>query len=76
MKTPNYVLTAAHTYHFGPHDTKVFDAGTFVRPIEKRWLPKHVLEHKDNRWVDHSREVFCYTRWGILLLPRNILRQV
>ena len=73
MKTPNYVLNSDHTLISG-HDTRVLKEGTFVRPLELHYVPKHVLEA--NKWVNTYDESFCYTHFGIVPIPKYKLRIV
>ena len=78
MKTPDFVLTESHSYRKDPDNfsTTEVEAGTFVRPIDKYWVPKFILE--DPRWanLDHETMVFCYFSGGIVPFPRKIIRQV
>lgn len=59
----------------------------FVRPIELAYVPKHCIEFrakyvwflvdswtgKEQRAFDPREEVFCYSRYGIVTIPRNLL---
>lgn len=74
MKTPDYVLHTDFTYHESSHDTKVLRAGSFVQPIDIYYIPKHI---KDNyKFFDTEKETFCYTHYGIIVIPRNLIRMV
>lgn len=75
MKTPNYIITEKCVLYNGPMDEKVLEIGSFVCPIEYAYLPVHVKE--DKRWKDVTlnTHVFCYTRYGIIPIEKNILRQ-
>lgn len=73
IRTPNYVLSEAHYHHVGPMDARTLPAGTFVRPIELCYVPKHVTEA--NREFDKEKEVYCYCRYGILPIPKSIIRE-
>lgn len=76
MKTPDYILTEDFNHYMGPHDSRKLPAGSFVRPIEFRWLPKHIQESPDGIWNKfHSDKIYCYTHYGIILIPKNILRE-
>lgn len=75
-RTPNHVLTVDFSYgEGGMYDRKTIPAGTFARPIELAYIPQHVLD--DPRWQYFSKEteVFVYTRYGIIPVPRRILRE-
>jgi hypothetical protein len=76
IKTPNYCLTEdCHIPSNDRGDGKVLEAGTWVRPIDPYYIPKHVKE--DDRWpfFDENTQIFCYTRYGIVPLPKRILRE-
>ncbi len=75
VPTPNYVLTEEFRWGVGV-DVIVMEPRTFVRPIDDRWVPKHVL---DDPKMKHRAEgdVFCSTpRCGIILIPSRIIRKV
>jgi hypothetical protein len=77
IKTPNFVIT--QMFVWCPNrlaKTIELPAGSFVRPIEYQYVPKHVTEAPVWQDFDKNREVFCYTRFGIIALPKNILREV
>ena len=61
-----------HAFGSGLAETKELPAGSFVKPIERRYLPAHVLA--DPRWrlmVDNDDFVFCYTNFGIVPILRT-----
>ena len=74
MATPDFVLNEDYTYYVSITDPCVLKAGTFIRPIELQYLPKHVTEY----WVgvNPGTMTYCYTRYGIIPLPNKILRKV
>lgn len=74
MATPDFVLTEEFSIYNGPQDSKVLKAGSFVRPISKCYLPKHITEDPHNQYIFDDR-VFCYTHYGIILIPKKLLRQ-
>lgn len=76
LKTPDYVLTEQLVYHMGAHDTRVLEPGTFMRPIEIQYVPKHVIGDERWRFYDKDRDIFCYCRYGIVMVKRSALRQV
>lgn len=73
MKTPDYVLKEKHTASYGPHETLELPAGAFVRLIQPAYVPKHILDA--NRLYNKATEVFVYCRYGIVLIPRYLIRQ-
>lgn len=75
--TPNYVLTESYSYSAGSsnHDSKTLAAGSFVRPIDPRYVPKHVLDNPKYVWFNKNTEVFVYCKYGIIVVPLNIIRE-
>lgn len=47
--------------------------GTFVKPIEDVYLPKHVKESLDYKYHDPKEVVFCYCSLGIIPIPKKII---
>lgn len=76
MATPDYVLDQEYNIDLGLFKNIVLPAGSFVKPIDTIWLPKHILEGTDYRFFDPRVEVFCYCRYGIQLFPKKIIRRV
>lgn len=74
-RTPNYVLDRPHTFYRGGHDSRTLPAGSFVRPIELKYVPAHILDDEQWRWFNKEREVFCFTRYGIIPIPKEYLRE-
>ncbi len=74
VRTPNYRLLEAHTVSNGPHDQRLLPAGSYVRPIELRYVPKHVIDDSRWTWFDGDIEVFCYCSLGIIPIPKKILK--
>lgn len=74
-KTPTYALIAPHHVKCRS-DYIVLSEGTFVRPLSLEYVPQHVLEDRNNLYVDKTKEVFCYTRYGIVPIPRDIIKEV
>lgn len=44
MATPDYQLRYRMQFDEGQHDHRVLEAGTFVRPVEYQYVPKHVKD--------------------------------
>lgn len=76
MKTPDFVLDREFVVYSGPHDKKILEAGSFVRPISYQWIPKHIKDDPKYAWYNDKKEVFCYTRYGIICIFREYLREV
>lgn len=74
MRTPNHALK--EDYHFGPlNDKRTLPRGSYVKVIEDRNLPKHILDSSDYKWLDPSLKAWCYTRYGIVAVDRNLLEE-
>lgn len=62
-------------FNHGAYDVKTIPAGTFVRPIEYQYVPKHVKE--DDRWTRNfnpETEIYCHTSYGMVPVPRKSIR--
>lgn len=77
MSTPDYCLIEdVQVAEAGGWETKTLKAGTFVRPIDYYYVPKHIKEAVENRWFIANLEVFCFTPLGIKLIDKNKFRRV
>jgi hypothetical protein len=78
LPTPNYILIRDWQIPSPSwHDQGITLAAlSFVRPIDASYVPKHILE--DSRWkrFDPIRETFCFTRYGIVPIEWEAMRQV
>lgn len=75
IRTPDYRLNAEWSYNANSFTSFTLPAGTFVRPIEKKYVPKHVLE--DTRWrYSSSSDIYCYCRYGIVPIPAKYITKV
>lgn len=75
MRTPDFVLKVAHSYGTSP-DQRTLPAGTFVRPLELHYVPKHCISNPENKWFNSETEVFCYTRYGIVVIRKDNIKEV
>lgn len=75
-RTPNFRTTSDYSLTTGPYESKNIPGGSYVRPINTRWVPQHVLD--DERWKHYhnSRYIFCHTKYGTYPLPVTILEEV
>ena len=75
MRTPNYILTEEVLVRFGNYDVKTLPKGTFVVPIYHERVPRHVLE--DKRWAsfDKTKDVFVYTKYGMIAVPKIYVKE-
>lgn len=76
LPTPNYVLMEAVAVTKDAFDEKILNPGEFVRPINSRYLPQHIKDTMAFKWHDPERDVFCYTKLGIVLIPIDKMRRV
>lgn len=76
MGTPNYVMTKDYRiFVVGKQEYRTIPEGTFVRPIEQCYIPKHTKDIWD-KWFTPVLEVYTYSTYGILPIPRKYIRQV
>lgn len=74
-KVPTYILK--EPYRFGPlHDMKEMPQGSFIRPIELCYVPKHCFSGPAATYYSKERDVFCYTHYGIIPIPKNLVVEV
>ena len=72
MKIQEYRLKSDHhTYRIDTLDTKVIKAGSFVKPLDIRWVPIHITEDPKNKDFNNETEVFCFCREGIIRFKRD-----
>ncbi len=78
VRTPNYRLTeelSIQSRKGGYSDPVTLPAGTFVRPIHIDYVPKHVINDKRWEYFNPNTDVFAYTSIGIVMIPKNIMRE-
>ncbi len=76
VRTPNYALTEEHSvFRKNRTDPIVLPAGSFVRPLELCYVPKHVLEDPQWRYFDKEIEVFVFTKFGIVAVPKRLVKE-
>lgn len=75
-RTPNYCLNQEFVYNWDIHDKKSLPNGSFVRPIELCYIPQHILDIPRNKSFDPEKEIYCYTRYGIMAIPKHMIREV
>ena len=73
MKRPEYVLDKDHSCIFYG-DAVTLPKGSHVVPMDLRWVPQEIKE-KHRFFVDSS-DVYVYTKYGILPIPKSILRTI
>lgn len=68
-RTANYRLNSELQIYVDRYGSKTLPTGSFVRPIELKYVPQHVLEKYDA--TDTKYHVFAYTHYGIIPIPRT-----
>lgn len=76
MKTPDYVLTEEINILDERWNKIPIPSGTFMRPIDFRYVPKHVIDNPLHRWFNKDTEVFCYCYMGIVIVDISKIREV
>jgi hypothetical protein len=75
MKIQEYVLK--EEFIIGRSlDSKTLPAGSFVKPMNISYLPKHCLQASSHLYFDAYTHVYCYTHYGFLPIPKNIIVEV
>ena len=76
VKTANYMLMETVTIHYGPNDHKEIPAGSFVTPVETKYVPKHVIDRFPSWSFNKNTDVYIYTKFGFTYCNRKYLRKV
>lgn len=75
MKVPEYVLSEDHRIVMPiGHEDITIPAGTFVKPIDKYYVPAHIRNERPGIYIA-PWEVFCYSRYGIYPIPKSKIRE-
>ncbi len=77
VKTSNWALIEDYSYSQGSGygDRKTLPAESYVKPVEWKYLPRHITEDGENRWHNTETHVFCHTKHGMIPVPRRILKE-
>lgn len=77
-RSPNFRLRQPHEIQLkfgtGTVDRVMLSQGTFVRPVENHYLPKHLFEDYQFKYMG-KEEVACYTRYGFHAIPKEKLEE-
>lgn len=82
MKVPEYWLNQEHVVPSLDHLKRrtylplgaevVLEQRSYIKPIwNKQFVPKDLL----NRWIVDKNDVFCYTSFGIIPIPRSKIEE-
>lgn len=79
LPTPNYVTDEEYTVTV-KGTNKILPVRSFARPISYYYLPEYLREEEEAKPVygrmNQEKEVYCYTHFGLVLLPWKLLRKV
>lgn len=75
-KLPTYVLDKPLIIEINKFDTLTLARGTFIKPVSAKYLPKHILDDPKFLGFNENEEAFCYTRYGFILIPRKLIREL
>jgi hypothetical protein len=79
LPTPNWITDEEIIIPVGS-SVKALPAHSFVRPISYIYLPSYIKQIEEDKSLylkmDPDKEIYCYTRYGIVLLPWKRLRKV
>ena len=71
IKIPNYITNTDVRITINITESVTVPAGTWVKPVEYYYVPKHI---KDIPWWKHlntEERVFTYSHYGFLPIPRK-----
>jgi hypothetical protein len=74
LPTPNYFLIKERIVQVYNKDFITLPAGSCCRPISPCYLPKHVLEYYTSKGYDKDKNDWCYTKFGIIPIPKGLIR--
>ena len=61
---------------FGPFAAdSTLPAGSYIYPIEDRYVPPHCKTSTKAARYWPDRDVFCYTKYGIIPVPMDAIRK-
>lgn len=75
MRLPEYKLNTEVTVGYGAH-SPTLPVGAFVCPIDPYWLPVHIKTAKEYLFFNPKHNVYCYTRYGIVMLDKKAIDKV
>lgn len=76
MCTPNYMTTEDIRLVADWQDEFIIPAGTFVKPVDLVYVPKHVVDSKYNMHYNKDEDQFCYSSYGMHIIPNKFIRKV
>lgn len=70
-RTKGYVLSQAFNYRIDIHDSIDLPSGSFVLPMDARWVPQEVKNRIGKPGIN---EIYVHTKHGIIIVPAKIVR--
>lgn len=78
MRVQEYMTKEDCSINVNFGGNKTLEAGSFVKPINEYYLPRHVKDSEQfQRWCynkNHETWVYCF--YGIVLIPTKVIREV
>lgn len=73
-RSPNFILSMPlQITHRGSSVTLPY--GTFIRPINDEYVPRHVFDKPENKWYNSETHLFAYTWFGIIQIPKDAVKE-
>lgn len=76
MSTPDFILNDNYDYRIDMFDSIKLPKGIFVRPIKFSYVPKHITDRKTYTSFDKATDIYCYTSYGIIPIPKKYITRV
>lgn len=76
IPTQNYLtITELNIFSMDRGIDKTLPVGSFIRPIEVKYLPSHITDRVSHEWFNPEKETYAYCSIGIVVIPLNIIRR-
>lgn len=76
MKVTEYITTADYKFSKDIFDERTLPQGSFVKPIHPNHLPVHIKDSEMYKWMNIETEIIVYTHFGIMVIAKDIVREV
>lgn len=74
MKIPEYRTIEDCMVFVDGKESKKLLKGSFVKPIEFCYIPQHIKDRPGVKRYNTQTDVYCYTQFGLVSVPRVNLR--
>lgn len=76
VRVPNFWTTEDHSYEIpNTMERSTLPKNSFVKPIEDRYLPRHITDDKKYKYFNPETEIYCHTKFGLIPVPKRILKE-